>query len=234
MIGRFNVIDRFAEKYYRLTTYQYGANNPIKNIDVNGDSIRVFSSKGTNANGAFVGTENITSKMFLKGFEKSMKSRDFRGYISQYATKGLKIGRYYFSKDGEFANAKLTITEYNLNAADQGTIDALNGGHLEGYHTIGLNADGTGVEANMHIYTRNHSTAGEIAETMGHESQLHGYKDKYLIRGFNKSGISRFNSEKKKYDSGERGKKDHDALGRNDQRHEGVIRYKRFEEEREQ
>ncbi|PWG77981.1 hypothetical protein DDR33_24635 [Pararcticibacter amylolyticus] len=41
VIGRWNVIDRFSEKYHSLSTYQYGANNPIKNIDVNGDSINV-------------------------------------------------------------------------------------------------------------------------------------------------------------------------------------------------
>jgi hypothetical protein len=34
-------VDRFADKYFSLTSYQYGANNPIKYIDVNGDSIRV-------------------------------------------------------------------------------------------------------------------------------------------------------------------------------------------------
>jgi uncharacterized protein RhaS with RHS repeats len=38
-IGRFFTQDRFAEKYYDFTPYQYGANNPIKYIDVNGDSI---------------------------------------------------------------------------------------------------------------------------------------------------------------------------------------------------
>jgi RHS repeat-associated protein len=38
-IGRFFTQDRFAEKYYVLSPYQYGANNPISNIDVNGDSI---------------------------------------------------------------------------------------------------------------------------------------------------------------------------------------------------
>ena len=42
-IGRFTTQDRFAEKYYDLTTYQYGANNPIKFIDVNGGSIWVNS-----------------------------------------------------------------------------------------------------------------------------------------------------------------------------------------------
>lgn len=38
-IGRFNRIDRFSEKYTSLSPYQYGANNPISNIDINGDSI---------------------------------------------------------------------------------------------------------------------------------------------------------------------------------------------------
>jgi RHS repeat-associated protein len=38
-LGRFHVVDRFAEKYVDLSPYQYGANNPICNIDVNGDSI---------------------------------------------------------------------------------------------------------------------------------------------------------------------------------------------------
>ena len=41
-IGRFTTQDRFAEKYYAMSPYQYGANNPIGNIDVNGDSIRVY------------------------------------------------------------------------------------------------------------------------------------------------------------------------------------------------
>ena len=40
-IGRFTTQDRFAEKYISITPYQYGINNPINNIDVNGDSVRV-------------------------------------------------------------------------------------------------------------------------------------------------------------------------------------------------
>jgi RHS repeat-associated protein len=42
-IGRFHTQDRFAEKYLSLTPYHYGANNPILNIDVNGDSLWVSS-----------------------------------------------------------------------------------------------------------------------------------------------------------------------------------------------
>jgi RHS repeat-associated protein len=38
-LGRFFTKDRFAEKYKNLNPYQYAANNPIVNIDVNGDSV---------------------------------------------------------------------------------------------------------------------------------------------------------------------------------------------------
>lgn len=40
-LGRFWQMDRFSEKYYSLSPYSYGANNPAINIDVNGDSIFV-------------------------------------------------------------------------------------------------------------------------------------------------------------------------------------------------
>ena len=40
-IGRFNKIDRFAEKYHNLTPYGYAGNNPIIFNDIQGDSIGV-------------------------------------------------------------------------------------------------------------------------------------------------------------------------------------------------
>ena len=46
-LGRFTTMDRFAEKYYSMSPYQYGANNPVGNIDINGDSIVIRP----NANG---------------------------------------------------------------------------------------------------------------------------------------------------------------------------------------
>ena len=46
-LGRFTTNDRFAEKNYSMSPYQYGANSPVGNIDVNGDSIIIKP----NANG---------------------------------------------------------------------------------------------------------------------------------------------------------------------------------------
>lgn len=42
-LGRFHTNDRFAEKYPSMSTCQYGANNPIGNIDMNGDSIVILN-----------------------------------------------------------------------------------------------------------------------------------------------------------------------------------------------
>ena len=47
LVPRFTSIDRFSEKYYGLSNYQYAANNPVLNIDVNGDSIIVNSGGAT-------------------------------------------------------------------------------------------------------------------------------------------------------------------------------------------
>jgi len=50
VIGRFHTQDRFAEKYLDFTPYQYGANNPMKYIDINGDS--TFLLTWATANGS--------------------------------------------------------------------------------------------------------------------------------------------------------------------------------------
>lgn len=45
-IGSFNGIDAFADKYYSMSPYQYEANNPIKYVDINGDSLMLFKNGG--------------------------------------------------------------------------------------------------------------------------------------------------------------------------------------------
>lgn len=48
-IARWNRPDRFSEKYYDLSTYSFGAGNPLMYTDVNGDSlvINYFDSNNT-------------------------------------------------------------------------------------------------------------------------------------------------------------------------------------------
>ena len=64
-IGRFFTQDRFADKYWALSPYQYVANNPISNVDINGDSIWVniggqdyyFAKNGDKGYGFFSGKD---------------------------------------------------------------------------------------------------------------------------------------------------------------------------------
>ena len=42
-LGRFTTNDRFSEKYHSLSPYQYGANNPVNTIDINGDSLLIVT-----------------------------------------------------------------------------------------------------------------------------------------------------------------------------------------------
>ena len=82
-LGRFHTQDRFAEKYIDFSPYQYGANNPVRFIDINGDSLWIsyrgndilyengnLSNKdGTTYTGKGVKTDkngNTTIKGFLK------------------------------------------------------------------------------------------------------------------------------------------------------------------------
>ena len=41
--GRFTSVDPMAEKYYTISPYVYCANNPIRNIDLKGDSIKILN-----------------------------------------------------------------------------------------------------------------------------------------------------------------------------------------------
>uniref|UniRef100_UPI00258B8CD9 RHS repeat-associated core domain-containing protein n=1 Tax=uncultured Bacteroides sp. TaxID=162156 RepID=UPI00258B8CD9 len=67
-LGRFTTTDRFAEKYYSMSSYQYGRNNPIGNIDVNGDSIVI----SPNPNGLI---DHIKSRFgYDTKFQKTVKA----------------------------------------------------------------------------------------------------------------------------------------------------------------
>ncbi|WP_305982389.1 DUF6443 domain-containing protein [Roseivirga thermotolerans] len=92
-LGRFFTQDRFAEKYFDFSPYQYAANNPILYIDVNGDSISVaeqyrdqfqadlqatFGDKASNF------TFNESGKVVFTGNKKDFKGKERK------ALKGLQ------------------------------------------------------------------------------------------------------------------------------------------------
>jgi RHS repeat-associated protein len=97
-IGRFFTQDRFSEKYYLLNPYQYGANNPIKFIDINGDTIIVSRSVSEEPN-AQTTTELLqkseTAKEFLKGFKGTQKKTNL--VFDTYSGAGSEFAKVEFN-----------------------------------------------------------------------------------------------------------------------------------------
>ena len=96
-IGRFHTQDAFAEKYISMTPYQYGANNPVLFIDINGDSIMIRNGK-----------ENIMYRdgsLFWAGTNKSYDGKAMR-------TNGKKAGQL----KGFVGNGKYLIIDCVIRA----------------------------------------------------------------------------------------------------------------------
>src|SRR5690606_24414383 len=119
-IGRFFVQDRFAEKYFPMSPYQYAANNPILYIDMNGDSI-IFSQaflKDDNSIDIFNKWANTDAgKSFMINYGAGGKHEDVSVTFDvgdlEAGTKG-STEAFAVDKDGN-----------QTNLADEGTIKGL-------------------------------------------------------------------------------------------------------------
>ena len=87
-LGRFHTQDRFAEKYLNFSPYQYAANNPILNIDINGDSVNVANLYAME-NGEYLNSTQI------KSFEVWASTKAGRQYILDHAQKGFELQGVY-------------------------------------------------------------------------------------------------------------------------------------------
>jgi hypothetical protein len=97
-------IDRFAEKYTSMTPYQYGANNPIKFIDINGDSLDI----GGNMSGSFQDIQSMVSK----------KHRDRLSYDSGTGEVSLNTEGLKRKDDGQLKNKSLAFMENIITAEE--------------------------------------------------------------------------------------------------------------------
>ena len=103
-LGRFTTQDAFAEKYPALSPYQYGANNPVANIDVDGDSIWFTTQYKNNQ------LEKVTMHVTGKVLNDSSNDIDM-----DFATNSISkaISRTY---QGEMENVAFE-TDVNLSVA---------------------------------------------------------------------------------------------------------------------
>ena len=108
-IGRFFTQDRFADKYFSLSLYQYAANNPISNIDVNGDSVWTTTNVVKNKNG----TTSTTYTIHVTG-----KVLDANGGSTDQIAKG--INDKFNSNKTEYTDKKGNSFTYNFDVQYEG------------------------------------------------------------------------------------------------------------------
>lgn len=119
-LGRFTTVDRFAEKYYSMSPYQYGANSPVGNIDVNGDSLVVLHL----ATGEHLG-------MLIQSDSKQWQYYSFNGDKIYNSTEG-SIGGGPKDNKGErswISPQAFLDDDYNRST----TIEDLEDGKVNGY-----------------------------------------------------------------------------------------------------
>jgi len=131
-LGRFHTQDAFAEKYFDFTPYQYGANNPVLYIDINGDSIQatsdailaIYHGLVKNANVKFnVKNGNIDPESFKEQAENSddIVLKDLYEIASNENMVELSVSNNETYKDskGNTQNPEFE-TPYDLNINDLG------------------------------------------------------------------------------------------------------------------
>jgi hypothetical protein len=137
-IGRFFKIDRYSDRYFSFSPYQYAGNNPIINIDVNGDWIYIMNG-GVNYrydNGAFqtmnkesgkYEKSDVSNDKFLSGLLQGLND------LKSNTNKGGEILGFFENDDN---NVIITMNEQE----DDGN----NWGRIEDSGEIGLKPSLTG------------------------------------------------------------------------------------------
>jgi len=130
-IGRFNKIDRFAEKYVDASPYHFTANNPVAFREMAGDSIRTYfyDSRGKRSNSIPSEVQNMFKKEFVITVSYNSKTNmlyyegtsDTELSQSESATNGL-VSALKDENTGKNADEHGTFG-YNMRGVKGGDVD---------------------------------------------------------------------------------------------------------------
>jgi hypothetical protein len=114
-MGRFTSVDRFAEKYPWQSPYCFAANNPVNNIDINGDSIwvSVYNQDTKTNDRYYYGSDKNGDQGFLDS-SGNIYSGDNQ-YVSDLTNALSELGSESFGESlvDDLANSTKNVTIAN-------------------------------------------------------------------------------------------------------------------------
>ena len=178
-LGRFHTQDRFAEKFNDVSPYQYALNNPIRYIDVNGDSSVVVISgtqtqtmQTTNGQQEYLGYQlNVYENMTLEQYNQlkadgNLPDANFSTYVGRDA--------HYMQKKDANGN---TVT-INHSADRYGTNNEAPPGEYYLFLS-GTNGDGGGGSFQLYIGDANGSRTINGPDGQRAGIALHGWDPRF-------------------------------------------------------
>ena len=163
-----------------MTPYQYAANNPIKNIDINGDSVTLGNLYDKYTEGEKKGQYKHEKQ--IRAFEAFAMTKAGRKYILDRAEKGFKLKGVYQKElsitaaaNGTMHNKKIDVNfSVGLNGKDNRSGE-ISMDVVEGRLKLGVNLEERSYNGTKH-------EVFEDAESIGHEAFYHGdtYEKRFL------------------------------------------------------
>jgi hypothetical protein len=198
-------IDPMATKYYSTSPYALWLGNPLKFIDINGNEIRLYN---------IINLDNRGQAAVIKGLSATtesavmdiLKTKEGMAFFAQFAKTGDVLGEYTFTKDGALSSVMLNVWDYSYEKGEIPSYAQPKSG------SIGVSGDKKTVTLKV---VSNGADKIEVAETLTHETQLHGFDISNKIAGTPATTEVQ----------------DHKALKIQDTNHKGYEQYKSVQEQ---
>jgi len=176
-IGRFWVLDRFSEKYYILSPYQFGANNPLLFIDINGDSLVVTGAQ--TAKDKFTATSNTG----LGGFYKTKIGKDGLVTLEKTDKKGTMT-----KEQKAFYKQMSSVTDLKKGEVTVGLVESKGDVLVGSYALSQVDVDDVGKFGTGKAVSAAGALGHELVEQQSKQLDGKGYEDAH------KDGINAENS----------------------------------------
>lgn len=152
-LGRFMTVDPMAEKYYSISPYMYCAGNPLKYIDLKGDSISVADLYARDKQGELINPNQV------EVFEFLINTKEGKALLGNYAAKGQTIAGVSFDKNGKFHRQGVNIS-FGTGVRDRS---------VSGTTTFSLDDK----NLNIQVVVGNSSDKSDLLDTFIHETAIH-------------------------------------------------------------